>query len=48
MDLVGGGALGFVMVRTDATAKEGRLPVGPAQRMDQQSFAGMEREESVD
>ena len=39
--------MGILMVRIDATAKEGRLPVSLAQRMDQQSFAGMEREESV-
>jgi hypothetical protein len=40
--------MGFLIVVMYATAKEGWLTVGPAQRMDQQSFAGMEREESID
>lgn len=46
--LVGGSATGAIKVRIDTTAKEGRLPVSPAQRMDLQSFAGMKGEELVD
>ncbi len=46
--LVGASAMGFLIMVMDATVKKGRLAVGPAQRMDQQSFAGMECEEPVD
>jgi hypothetical protein len=43
-----GAVEGILIVVMDTTAQEGRLPVGPAQWMDQQSFAGVEREESID
>jgi len=46
--LVGASAMGFLIVVMDTTVKEGWLTVGPAQRMDQQSFARMEGDELVD
>jgi hypothetical protein len=44
---VGRSATG-VLDRMDATVKKGQLPVGPAQRMHQQSFSRMEGGELVD
>jgi hypothetical protein len=46
--LVGASAMGFLIVVMDTTVKKGQLTVGPAQRMDQQSFAGIKCDESID
>jgi hypothetical protein len=44
----GASVLGLLIVGMYATIKEGRLAVGPAQRMDQQPFAGVKGKELVD